>query len=104
VTREPGLAQRFVCVDQGLVPAGTAVTGLESGQRMIAPDLFRVFGVTATPTLLLIESEERAWLLTDLVEGAEAEWPLSRLEERDRAAASTKAVAGTAAVHLGREA
>lgn len=92
VAAGPELAGRFVFVDQGLEPLETPLTHLESGQRMIAPDLFRVLGVVATPTSVLMERREDAWILADLVEGADTDWLLSRLEEREHAAASKNTV------------
>lgn len=49
------------------------------GQPVIAPDMFRTLGVTATPTMVLVERRHDQWVVTDAAVGADGDWLHSRL-------------------------
>lgn len=82
----PDLAQHLVFVDRDSSPEPAddvlPETGGSSGRGpnwIVAPDLFRILGVTTTPTMILVERHDDVWIVTDVAVGADTEWINSQL-------------------------
>lgn len=87
VASAPETARHMIFVDGITFPEQSDNIALRSdspfdvmGQRVTAPYLFDTLGVTATPTMLLLERDNSAWVVADAVEGMDREWLTSQLQ------------------------
>jgi hypothetical protein len=81
----PELGHRIILIEsepyqsqEGPVPAEV---GERSLQRVLAPTLFKDLGISATPTVALIERRDGAWYLAEISTGIDRDWLHTRLRE-----------------------